>query len=68
MRLAPHLPRLKGYDVEDDAVGGEEHVEVALEVLLRELVGEVAYVEPVKHMSELKSARRGECIRTSCLE
>jgi hypothetical protein len=53
MRLAPHLSRLESYDVENDAIGGKQHVEVALEVLLWELVGEIAYVEPVEDMSEL---------------
>lgn len=43
--LAAHLGGLEGDDVEDDAVGGEEHVEVSLEVGLGELVGEVADVE-----------------------
>jgi hypothetical protein len=43
--LAAHLGCLEGYDVEDDAVGGKEHVQAALEVVFGELVGEAANVE-----------------------
>lgn len=46
VRLAAHLGRLERDDVDDDAIRGEEHVQISLEVVLGELVGEVADVEP----------------------
>jgi hypothetical protein len=45
MGLAPHLGSLEGDDIEDDAIGREQHVQVPLEVFLGELVGEVAQVQ-----------------------
>lgn len=45
--LAAHLRSLEGDNIENNTVCGEEHVQVPLEVILGELVGEVAAVETV---------------------
>lgn len=45
MRLAAHLHGLEGHDIEDDAIGRKEHVQVALEVFFGQLVGQVAKVQ-----------------------
>jgi len=44
MRLTAHLHSLERNNVENDAIGGEEHVQVALEIFLLQRVGKVAYV------------------------
>jgi len=46
VRLAAHLRGLEGDDVEEDAIGGEQHIQAALEVLLGQLVGQIADIEP----------------------
>lgn len=47
MRLPAHLGRLECDDVEDHAVGREQHVQAALEVVFGELVGQVVHVDAV---------------------
>lgn len=41
MRLAAHLGSLERDNIENHAIGGKKHVEIALEVVFGQFVGEV---------------------------
>ena len=45
MSLAAHLRRPQGRDIEHRTVGREEHVQLALEIILVDFLGEVLDVD-----------------------
>ena len=45
MGLAAHLHGLEGDNVENNSICGEEHVQAPFEVILLELVGQIAHIE-----------------------